>query len=557
MSNPTHGPLAASVIQSRLLARPHGHRFDEWTPTAAHGTEETVKGKDIVFALRDALVAEAKGSPQRRALADALFELMAAVPWSAPDGEPNAELAFDLFVRHLEALEGGALFEPAMLTGEVLAACALNERSHAALIQRWTERARPGPRLGALRACSKLCEYDTSLIELGVLQRLAERDDLDATTLGYLAQVAGRLRGEDKGVALIERLSGQGAERRVLAAHAITYAVAMDPPFAKLSVFEQFGPSRLESRPPSRRLLRLLVGLLDDPAPEVAQAANQAAETARLVWPEMNKLLADVLQEVLGLPQAAPSAAGKANPAAVDFALNMPARMGERHGKLIWDLELIAEERADARAGTPLPRALGAPRLFLSYRWADGPYPDLTPYETAGTLHMRGYDLVFDRDPRHVDSGRTADDVLGLMEGCTHFVGCINEELSAYFAVSRQGPEAALDREWALAQRLALRSPGVRPFAFWFDGETLPANAQGWPIVDLRSSYENLDALLPPCQFEIHTFDAGGQRLFRSPPLKRRALRASYVKERNRPAAARIEIHDVTARPLLDRLYGP
>lgn len=517
-----------------------------------------MKGRDIVFALRDALVAREQRAPDAGARADTLYQLLASVPWQAPPGEPNALLAFDLLVRHLEALGPKKIFEPAMLAGEVLAACTLTLRLHAALIERWAERALPGPRLAAMRACSKLCEYDTTLIDEAMLTALAERDDLDPTTLDYLSQVAGRLRGEDKGVALIEALSRLNEQRRLVAAHAITYSVAMDAPFATLSVFERFGPSRLVSGPPSRRLLRLLAGLMDDPSPEVAQAATQATGVARVAWPEMNALLATLLLESRGLPQAAPSAAAAVHPRAVDFALHMPSRMAKRYGKLTWDPELVEEERADAKAGTSLPRAFAAPRLFFSYRWSNDPRSDLVPDETAGRLHMSGYDLIFDRDPRHLDAGRSAEDVLRLMQDCTHFVACITDDLCRYFASADRVPKDALDLEWELAQELATAQGGrLQPMALWFDGEPLPTSTQGWPVIDLReAAFDALDALFPSCLFEVHAFDASDKPIFRSKSLKRRALRAAYLKATARPRSARVEIHDVTHRPQLDALFS-
>ncbi len=515
-----------------------------------------MKGRDIVRALGDALVAREQGAPEAGARADALYQLLASIPWQAPAGEPNAVLVFDLPLRHLEALGAQKFFEPAMLAGEVLAACALTSRPHAGLIERWAARAFPGPRLAAMRACSKLCEYDSTLVEEGVLLALAAREDLDPATLGYLSQVAGRLRGEDKGMAVIEALVQQSEERRVAAAHAITYSVAMDPPFAVLSAFDKFGPSRLVSGPPSRRLLRLLAALLDDPSPEVAQAAAQATDVARVAWPEMNALLADVLMVARGLPQAALSAATTVHPRGVEFALHLPSRMATRYGKMTWSQELVEEERAAAKDGTSLPRALGAPRLFFSYRWSDNPYSDLVPDETAGGLHMSGYDVVFDRDPRQLDAGRSAEDVLHLMQDCTHFVACITDDLCQYFASADRTPKTALDLEWELAEKLTTAHGGMQGMALWFDGEPLPPSARRWPVIDLRESKEALRSAFPSCLFEVHVFDSKDKRISRSTPLPRRALRAAYLEAMAEPRSARAEIHDVTRRPQFDALFS-
>lgn len=511
-----------------------------------------MNGRDIVFALHNALLASEQRAADAQARCDTLYELMASVPWQAPEGAPNALSAFDLLVRYLEGREDREVFEPAMLTGEVLAGCALASKPHAALLARWAASTKPGPRLAVLRACAKLCEYDTTLVDAAMLTALTQRDDLSPLTLGYLSQVAGRLRGEDKGGALIELLASGDAQRRVYAAHAITYSIAMDPPFAKLSVFRQWGPSRFVSEAPSRRLLRLLPALLDDADLEVAQAARQAAEIGRVAWPEINPQLVDILSS--NLHREEPSPAPPLHAPGVDFALRLPGRYAQSRGKLNWDHNLIAEERADVQAGTPLPRALGAPRLFLSYRWSDGRDWDLVLDETAGRLHMSGYDIVFDRDPRHLDAGRSADDVLQLLRDCTHFVACITDDLCRYFARDARIPKTALDLEWELAAELANSPAPLQPLALWFGGEPLPNSAQRWPVADLRESKQALDALFPECQFEVRAFNAANQRTFRSKPLKRGELRAAYLHATARRQSARVEIHDITARLRLAEL---
>jgi hypothetical protein len=510
--------------------------------------------RDVVIAFRAAVVADAFRAPDAQARADALHQVVSAIPLQGPAGDPLAAAAFDIMVQQIELLPSERVFEAAMLAGEVLAACALASPPHAAFLQRWTARTHQGPRLAAMRACSKLCEYDTTLVDDAMLRSLAERDDVDETTLGYLAQVAGRLRGEEKGEALIELLGNQDASRRILAAHAITYSVAVDPPFAKLTAFARFGPSRLVSGPPSRRLLRLFAALLADSAGEVATAAAQAAQVAYHVWPDMSKAIADLQIELMGLPSAAPSADTAKNPRSIGFALQIPNLLGRRYGKLSWSPELLEEEREAAANGTALPRALDAPRLFLSYRWSDRPTDDLLIDEVAGGLHMRGYDLIFDRDPRYLDADRDAADVLSLMRECTHFVPVLNGELCRYLGQRRSGPKSALDLEWELARKLTRKADGLRWVTLWFDGERLPRALAARPRVDLRKSRKALDAVFPECMFVVRVFDAQGKKLHESARVDRRGLRAMYLKGLRRRGAARCEIHDVTRRRRLAAL---
>jgi hypothetical protein len=253
-------------------------------------------------------------------------------------------------------------------------------------------------------------------------------------------------------------------------------------------------------------------------------------------------------------PRPKASASAGKNPRAIDFALHSPGRISTRAGKLSWDPNLLEEERAAALEGTTLPRAIGAPRLFLSYRWADDPSSDTLIDHVAGLLHMTGYDVVFDRDPRHLEAGRTADDVRNLMEDCTHFVPLATRELVEYFSRERSGQKSALDFEWELAQKLARRASALRWVTLWFGGERLPRLLAGRPHVDLRESHEALYEVFPRCQFVVDTFDAKGKRTDRSAAVSRSDLRALYLKALAKPGSARCEIRDVTRRAKLAAL---
>jgi hypothetical protein len=56
-------------------------------------------------------------------------------------------------------------------------------------------------------------------------------------------------------------------------------------------------------------------------------------------------------------------------------------------------------------------------RLFLSYRWSyDDDDVGFWVEEFASWLFNRGYDIVYDRDPRHIDKDFTSNDLLaGLL----------------------------------------------------------------------------------------------------------------------------------------------
>ena len=241
-----------------------------------------------------------------------------------------------------------------------------------------------------MRTSAKLCEYDTASVDLEPLIAVARRLDAidprgpaDSTALGYLGIVAGRLRGEEKGHRLIELLASHTPPSRAVAAHAIGYSVAMDPPTSQLSVFMRLGPSRLVSAEPSRRLLQLFAALLDDANPEVAGAAEQSAQVMRHVWPGMEKRLADLVMTLRGLPASRRSIPDN-QPRGVAFALSAPARVSDRAGVLIWSPGLLEQDlRADATNVT-LPAITGAPRLFISYRWHEAPGEDTLVDMLAG-----------------------------------------------------------------------------------------------------------------------------------------------------------------------------
>ncbi|WP_372529275.1 hypothetical protein [Piscinibacter sp.] len=510
----------------------------------------------ILIAFRDAVLAADRDRPDARELADAFHELIAAVPLHGPNGERWASQAFEAVIAQVELLPPERSFDATMLVADALAACIIVSTAHVAILQRWAERDHGAPRSAVMRTSAKLCEYDPALVHLEMLAGLAHRLDAmatlgpaDRTALGYLGIVAGRLRGEDKGQRLIELLATQRAPSRVVAAHAIGYSVAMDPPTSQLSVFARFGPSRLVSAEPTRRLLQLFAALLDDSDAEVAAAAEQSAQVMRRAWPGMDKRLANLVVTVRGLPKPQrPVAASQ--PRSVAFALGAPARVSERAGVLIWAPELLEQDLQAEAAGARLPPVLGAPRLFISYRWHEVPSEDTQIDFLAGRLFGNGYDIVFDRDPRLAARGLSAQDVLELLRGCSHFLPVVTGPLRAYLAQSRPGPPSALDHEWALARRLARRRKPLQWLSLWVDGERLPRALARRPYLDLREAlFERLDAAFPVCRFQVLAYDDAGRLLHRSAAVERVKLCATHAQEVSKRGCARCEIVDVTPRP--------
>ena len=509
----------------------------------------------ILIAFRDAVLAADRGRADARRSADTFHELIAAVPGHGPHGEPWASQAFEAVIAQVERLPPERSFDATMLAADSLAACILASPAHTAILQRWAGRDHGAPRSAVMRTSAKLCEYDPALVDLELLARLAHRLDAiavlgpaDRTALGYLGIVAGRLRGEPQGPCLIEQLAAQRAPSRVVAAHAIGYSVAMDPPTSQLSVFARFGPSRLASAEPARRLLHLFAALLDDSDPEVAAAAEQSAQAMRHAWPGMDNRLANLVMTVRGLPAPRrPVAASQ--PPSVAFGLGAPARISERAGVLIWAPELLEQDLQAEAAGARLPPIQGAPRLFISYRWHEAPGEDTSVDFLAGRLFGSGYDIVFDRDPRLAARGLSAETVLELLRGCSHFLPVVTGPLRAYLAGPRPPTPSALDLEWALARRLARRRTPLQWLSLWIEGERLPRALARRPYLDLRENvFKALDAAFPPCRFQVSAYDAAGRLLHRSAAVERLKLRATHAREASRRGCARCEIVDVTPR---------
>src|SRR4051794_2262064 len=165
----------------------------------------------IVAAFRTAVVAADRGHESAGELADALFELVASLP------ADSSRAVLDRLIDQIRLLPAGHTFGPTMLVGELLAGCILldEQSEHALIVRHWATSEHAPARAAAMRTCAKLCEYDTSLVEVEPLLGLAallddEGEPPSDLALGYLGIVAGRLRTVDAGVRLIEQLASQG-----------------------------------------------------------------------------------------------------------------------------------------------------------------------------------------------------------------------------------------------------------------------------------------------------------------------------------------------------------
>jgi hypothetical protein len=501
----------------------------------------------------------------------------------------------------LESLSrSGGGFETIMVAAQTLAACVLRGLVDPATPRAWLSSDHPSVRSSAVACCSKIGEVDPARVDLpGLLDLMARldaaQDDDDDVTLGLVAQLAGKLRSHPTGVRIIETLAAQGERARVYAAHAIAYDRRQDPPVSYLSALGALAPPPTPAPPPLRRLVWLLLSLQGDEAGPVVAAAGQALGMIVRSWPEAGARIAHlsfasgppgIENAWPGPPEEDPapldldatidgaladlgartrrkwtrddlttmthgrldrSASGPRRPRGIELALRYPKQSNERAGFRTWAPELLDPEMEAEAAGQEPVVVPGSPRLFLSYRWSEEIELNQIVDHYASTLFQLGYDIVFDRDPRHLDKQLTAADVLLLLPGCTHYVPLVTGELVAFLERPREEPRSPLDLEWELASRLRRRPEPMRWLGIWCSGDTLPAPLTPAAVTDVRERSLSLGPLFPPCRFRL-TAIAGDRRRRESGPLRRHQLPEAIAEARATPGCVSVEIHDVTRR---------
>ena len=135
-----------------------------------------------------------------------------------------------------------------------------------------------------------------------------------------------------------------------------------------------------------------------------------------------------------------------------------------QYGRCFWDPELLEQDVEAERGGSHLPRPSGAPRLFLSYRWTYDD-DDLGSWveEFASWLFNRGYEIVYDRDPRHIEKGFTSNDLLALLPSCSQMIALVTDGTRLGFAANIDQPSVSGIRASspALSRRPAAEAPRI------------------------------------------------------------------------------------------------
>jgi hypothetical protein len=179
------------------------------------------------------------------------------------------------------------------------------------------------------------------------------------------------------------------------------------------------------------------------------------------------------------------------NPSVIQQLLQRVEAVNRRYGFMAWDPEKIAlDPRGDPGLEYPRlrPPTQVSPRLFISYGWSrddtdDTFESDLWVDAFAGFLFGRGYDIVFDRDPRNFDRGLSWFALLTRMNDCNYFVPIISdvyvERISSLHATG------AVVAEWNHAVKMF--PEWLTMIGIWHSGSALPEPLTQASTVDVRN----------------------------------------------------------------------
>lgn len=232
----------------------------------------------------------------------------------------------------------------------------------------------------------------------------------------------------------------------------------------------------------------------------------------------------------------------------VKAVMARPALVGRQHGRLLWSPELIQQDIDAERANRNLPRAGGAPRLFLSYRWSYDDWMSDWVEEFAAWLFNRGYDIVYDRDPRHMEKGFSSDELLALLPSCSQLIAIVTDGYQE--RICNPSQTTPVCQEFALAPRLYLANKQPTLLGLWIQGEKLnPPFSSNW-IVDYRDDDVFLarrDKAFPVRKYQVTCARPDGS-VVESDPIERLAVRPLVHQWLTERPGQRVMVRDVTSR---------
>jgi tetratricopeptide (TPR) repeat protein len=184
--------------------------------------------------------------------------------------------------------------------------------------------------------------------------------------------------------------------------------------------------------------------------------------------------------------------------------------LNDRAGFMAWDRQRLAADPVGdpgpdvVRLTPPTP---SSPRLFLAYAWspddqsavAHGYEQDTLMEAFAGSLFNRGYQIVYDRDPRNVEKALDEIHVLRRLYDCNFFVPVVTERYLA--KIDPTSPTRGMvGAEWDLACQLA--DAGFLAFhGVWLSGAELPPRLDARNTLDLRDGHifdASVEEAFPP-----------------------------------------------------------
>jgi TIR domain-containing protein len=185
--------------------------------------------------------------------------------------------------------------------------------------------------------------------------------------------------------------------------------------------------------------------------------------------------------------------------------------------------------------------------LFLSYRWGDALLESWVDF-FAGDLQGRGYDVVYDRDPRHLSKPRDVVRLVAQLAECRFFVPILTGE----YVVRARGEgtdDGWVYDEWRAATSLAA-AKRLTFVGIWHSGSELPAPFTPESVVDLRDLaryHERMDETFPARKFLVLGMrsDETGRALG---PLERRDVPAAVQKLTATGEFASVVLRDVTGQ---------
>jgi hypothetical protein len=189
---------------------------------------------------------------------------------------------------------------------------------------------------------------------------------------------------------------------------------------------------------------------------------------------------------------------------ALSNILRSAQEFNRSQGVLTWGDEALAQVD-DFR-----PPSLEHPRLFISYRWGDYELESWLDM-LIGSLVVRGYRVVYDRDPRNFEAQLSRDAVLQRMDRCNYYVAVLNGDFEKRVQSRDLAATSALSHEWEHAMARA-RHGNLRITAIWFSGESLSPPFDAATVIDLRllhteNHWREQDRFFPDLRVQGSRFD--------------------------------------------------